>query len=694
MSHSDPDVALFVGLGNLPLDIIAIIIDYLPKCILPNLLYFPPIRKIVVSGMLSVVIIAKQSFRHRWNTSRYGEFRTCQCTCIWIEPKNLKQAVDQWKIYPKIVHIHDLFDQQTISKYLAEILVHVFHINGMFFAYSGSDPEQYMRDVLKFNVKYDCLRLGAFGHISELPPIAKTLVLSNTMFENYDFEGLKELEFKQDKDTDEFQMVNLSSDLEVLKIKADNLIKLSLPGNLREVMICTGQKPVEFECEEMDQLKYLKLILPFFNSFGDLGIVAANLESLELHKCYKLLYCENLHQFQHLKRLVIKDCTFFPFDLFDRESFPELTSFEYEGRIFDELDPLSEIPDSFGVFNLIFPSKLELLIIINAKFVNVTWSSLQFPDTLLKLIFFNVTFDDGYLHLGQNLEYISIHDAPKLALKSSFRVPAKADTLVLTADYMIIESMEFMYHLPKGLTNLGFLAHKMGRIMKPLTEKIKWPWWMEIFSLCGFYIDSDTLQLLNFHESGLERIYIRGGNVKKLRAEWFPIGVKNLSLPNMGIQELSDSFEEMKELNSLSLEENQLQNVNPIKLLLSLKSLDVRNCNLRVISPFLVSMLESENKDIKLNINARENWNLNVTDVRKMLKTLKKLKIIISNYSKILTNIVPYSSRMTCVYSDENYGCKRSNNIDDIDLDCDPEELYNGSANCLEKEEEEDNHDD
>ena len=33
-----------------------------------------------------------------------------------------------------------------------------------------------------------------------------------------------------------------------------------------------------------------------------------------------------------------------------------------------------------------------------------------------------------------------------------------------------------------------------------------------------------------------------------------------------------------------------------------------------------------------------------------------------------MTNIVPYSSRMTCVYSDENYGCKRSNNIDDIDL--------------------------
>ena len=45
---------------------------------------------------------------------------------VFDRTKNLKQAVDQWKIYPKIVHIHDLFDQQTISKYLAEILVHVF----------------------------------------------------------------------------------------------------------------------------------------------------------------------------------------------------------------------------------------------------------------------------------------------------------------------------------------------------------------------------------------------------------------------------------------------------------------------------------------------------------------------------------------------------------------------------------------
>lgn len=233
------------------------------------------------------------------------------CSTIWMEPAKLKQAVDQWKIYPKIVHIHELFGQQTISEYLAEILPRVFHVNGLFSTFYEPDSEQYTKDILKFNVEYDHLFLGEFGYLSELPPSAKTHVLRDTMFENYNFKGLKELEFKQeDEDTEEFQMGNLSSSLEILKIKADDLTKLSLPGNLRHFKIRTGETPVEFECEEMNQLEYLKLKLPFLQSFGELGIIAPNLQTLELSKCYRLYHCENLHQFQHLKHLVIKDCIF------------------------------------------------------------------------------------------------------------------------------------------------------------------------------------------------------------------------------------------------------------------------------------------------------------------------------------------------------------------------------------------------
>ena len=55
--------------------------------------------------------------------------------------------------------------------------------------------------------------------------------------------------------------------------------------------------------------------------------------------------------------------------------------------VFYELDPLSEVPEIFGVFNLIFPSNLELLSIANAKFVSVGLSSLEFPDTSIELNF-------------------------------------------------------------------------------------------------------------------------------------------------------------------------------------------------------------------------------------------------------------------------------------------------------------------
>ena len=39
------DVDLFQEVANLPSEITAIIIGYLPKCILPQLLYFQPIQK-------------------------------------------------------------------------------------------------------------------------------------------------------------------------------------------------------------------------------------------------------------------------------------------------------------------------------------------------------------------------------------------------------------------------------------------------------------------------------------------------------------------------------------------------------------------------------------------------------------------------------------------------------------------------
>ncbi|KHC47521.1 hypothetical protein MGC_05263, partial [Candida albicans P37039] len=53
MPSIDTDIDIFVVLGKLPSDIVGLILDYLPKCMLHELLYFPPIREVVASAILS-----------------------------------------------------------------------------------------------------------------------------------------------------------------------------------------------------------------------------------------------------------------------------------------------------------------------------------------------------------------------------------------------------------------------------------------------------------------------------------------------------------------------------------------------------------------------------------------------------------------------------------------------------------------
>lgn len=65
MVFASDDVDLFVGLIKLPSEIISTIISYTLKCRLPELLYFPSIREIVATEILTNVYIRKRIFRHR-----------------------------------------------------------------------------------------------------------------------------------------------------------------------------------------------------------------------------------------------------------------------------------------------------------------------------------------------------------------------------------------------------------------------------------------------------------------------------------------------------------------------------------------------------------------------------------------------------------------------------------------------------
>ncbi|KGU04122.1 hypothetical protein MEY_05246, partial [Candida albicans 19F] len=147
--------------------------------------------------------------------------------------------------------------------------------------------------------------------------------------------------------------------------------------------------------------------------------------------------------------------------------------------------------------------------------------------------------------------------------------------------------------------------------------------------------------------------------------------------------ELPASFKRLNNLRQLSLMGNQLRNVNSVRLpVSSLEVLNVRQCNLRLISPFLVSMFEESNKSAKLSIRATGNLNVNVIDVRIAMKAIKGLSLELNKFDETLREISNNSSRLSCIYgifdpySDE----AESSGTSEIVPDYDSDDLYNGSV--------------
>ena len=145
----------------------------------------------------------------------------------------------------------------------------------------------------------------------------------------------------------------------------------------------------------------------------------------------------------------------------------------------------------------------------------------------------------------------------------------------------------------------------------------------------------------------------------------------------MGIQQLADSFENLENLQKLSLQGNQLREVTSVKLpMATLETLDVNQCNLRLISPFVVSMLEEKNKNAKLRIYARGNLNVSVIDIRKTLKAIKGLSLDLSNFDNTLIEIANRSSRLRCIEEP----------LDPYIVESKTDDLYNGSESSLDQE--------
>ena len=656
------DTDLFINLAKLPAEVIALIFSFVPKCMLPELLYCLPIKKVAASAILSYVDVYDAIERHKWSYELGVGYPNCSCRQFRITQENLKQGIRQWKIFPKSIALNKV-DQLAIAlNDSREFFVDAQLINASFSEIGYHDYEGVFRDFLKSRFKFSCLTLSNHRNPLTLPPIAINVKLSKIKLNSYVIPGVKKLELNVPENQEE--RLTFSAELEDLIINSDRSIQVTLPPNLQKLEVYAFLNSVHFISEEMVNLEYLTIQLPNIRTFNETGIIAPNLKELNV-RCDQLSNLEELRQFQHLKELEFEFCNY-PFGLFNEGSFPELEKFRCR-----ECSCLAS--EDFDNSLLTFPPNLKKFEIEIFRFQNVNFGSLVLPSTLTRLKLKNFPFD--YDYLVDSLQYIDVHTV-KLTLESDFRIPHMAKEFILAAEYFSIDSIDFMYHLPSNLTHLSLHAIELGQ-MKSLAQMVKWPPMLRKFTLINFNIDHFKLKQLNLNESGLTKIYISGGDVKKLDAGLFPVSVKDLSLGGMGIQQLPDSFENLENLQKLCLWQNQLRDVTSVKLpMATLETLDLSICNLRFISPFLVSMFEEKNKNAKLRVTAKENANVSVIDIRRALKAIKGLSLDLDEFDKTLIEISKHSSRLDCEYRCYDF-CIEEPETDD---------LYNGSESGLDEE--------
>ena len=686
MTILSTDIDLFQEIAELPSEIIDLIVGYLPKCMLPKLLYFPSIQKEVASTILSDVYITKGIYRHKASYVPHVGYSECDCNRFKVALNNLEKGIAQWNVYPRAIHMDGKFVFRDVLDNFPQLLRGATSIDGTLSLCEGSEAETLLNSFLDSNITFDFLRLVGFWDPFTLPPVATSIRLFDTILNNYVIPGVKKVDIYSD--TSETPKCTFSSDLEDLQIEDQRLTEVTLPPNLRKLCIFAQLGSMDFKSAILPALEYLLLELCGVESINNSPIIASNLKVLNLSMCLKRTYLDTVRQYQHLKLLRMHICVY-PFGLFNEGAFPELERFEYDGYGYEDLD-------DFKSPILTFPSNLKQLSIEFYDSVIVNLNNLMLPPTLIRLELLKLTFNDGYFHLDENLQYVHIKTSG-LTFESSFRIPHLAGELILEADYLTFESPEFMYHLPNSLTRLYLIGNKQGE-MSPIKQKIKWPLVLGDFVFENFNIDYHTLKLMNLNESRLEKISIcGGGGIKKLDVDLFPISVKDLALMEMRIHELPASFKRLNNLRQLSLMGNQLNKINPVKLpVSSLEVLNVRQCNLRLISPFLVSMLEEKNQNANLRVEATGNLNVNINDVRRVMKAIKGLSLELNRLNDSILKISNHSYRLRAVYRDLDpyFEKSKSSENEEVVSDYDSDDLYSGSVFYLDEEYSDDENDD
>ena len=118
----------------------------------------------------------------------------------------------------------------------------------------------------------------------------------------------------------------------------------------------------------------------------------------------------------------------------------------------------------------------------------------------------------------------------------------------------------------------------------------------------------------------------------------------------------------------------------------TLETLNLYQCNLRLISPFWFQCSRKRTKCRTKSLRLG-NTNISVIDIRTALKSIKGLSLELNDFDKTLTEISKHSSRLQCKYFvyDPYSKESKSSATEEVALDYDPDDLYDGSDVSLMK---------
>ena len=138
-------------------------------------------KKAVVKSYLANVKITECQDLIISGTCNQFEHRDCQDKPAAVSLKNLRLLVKQWNLYPKTLYFTSFKELGAMLDVYPEVVINAEGINGVFDKEGSGNRVQNIKQLTRYDLKYDRLELKDFGDTFSWPK-AVYLVMSRRLF--------------------------------------------------------------------------------------------------------------------------------------------------------------------------------------------------------------------------------------------------------------------------------------------------------------------------------------------------------------------------------------------------------------------------------------------------------------------------------------------------------------------------------